>query len=313
VSRRQIVLDVDVGIDDALMMLYLASLPEVEIVAVGSTHGNCTAEQAAVNALRVLEAVGQDHIPVAEGALSPMPHPTTSPHVHGHDGLGDTGLPLPRGAVSGESAVDQLVRLSAERPGELDLLAVGCMTNLDLALSRDPESLRRFRSVTILGGISETPAPGTREFYDANVYHSPYAADRLFASGTPITVVPIDLSYRAVLEDRHLEALRTGTTPQAQFAWKILPFYCTFYEERLGRWSACMHDPIAGGLFVDESLIMAEVSHPMEVEPYLERWRAVGRADAAPDGRAPLRILTEADYTRFLDDFVAALLRPIVS
>lgn len=66
-----------------------------------------------------------------------------------------------------------------------------------------------------------------------------------------------------------------------------------------------------GGLFVDESLITAEVSRPMEVEPYLERWRSVGRLDGASDGRAPLRILTEADYTRFLDDFVAALVRPV--
>jgi purine nucleosidase len=307
VAKRQIVLDVDVGIDDALMMLSLAAEPEIEIVAVGSTHGNCDSAQAAINALRVLDVLGLDHVPVAVGADSPLAEPTTSPHVHGHDGLADVGLPLPRRSVSGETAVAQLLRLSSERPGELDLLAVGAMTNLALALEQDPESLRRFRSVWILGGISHRPGPDAPVYHDANVFHSPDAAERLFASGTPLTVVPIDLSYQAILDDEHLAAIREGTTPQARFAWQILPYYCDFYESRLGRWSASMHDPLAGTLFVDESLIEAEVERPMLVEPCPERFRAVGLETPLPD-RSPVRIITKADMPRFLDRFVATLL-----
>jgi purine nucleosidase len=308
VAKRNIVLDVDVGIDDALMMLYLAAQPDVEIVAVGSTHGNIDSQGAARNALRVLNVFGLDHVPVAVGAGSPIPNATYSHHVHGHDGLGDAGVEPSSRSVSGEPAVDQLVRLSRERPGELDLIAVGAMTNLALALEQDPESLGRFRTVTILGGISHRPGPDEPEYYDANVYHSPDAADRLFASGSPLTVVPIDLSYRAVLEDEHLDAIKSGTTPQAKFAWQILPFYCNFYQERLGRWSASMHDPIAAAVFLDESLVLEEVSRPMAVEPYLERYRAVGREDSVP-GRAPVRIITDADIPRFLDRFVEALNR----
>jgi purine nucleosidase len=310
VAKRNIVLDVDVGIDDALMMLYLAARPDAEIVAVGSTHGNIDVHGAARNALTVLDVVGLDHVPVAVGADSPIPNATYSHHVHGHDGLGDAGVVPSTRSVSGESAVDQLLRLSRERPGELDLIAVGAMTNLALALEQDPESLRRYRSVTILGGISLTPGPDDPEYYDANVYHSPDAADRLFASGTPLTVVPIDLSYRAELEDRHLEAIKTGTTPQARFAWRILPYYCDFYQARIGRWSASMHDPIAAGVFLDESLVLEEASRPMVVEPYLERFRAVGH-DMPVAGREPVRIVTEADITRFLGGFVDALVHPL--
>jgi purine nucleosidase len=310
-EKRQIVLDVDVGIDDALMMLYLAGHPSAEIVAVGSTHGNCSAAQAAQNALRVLEVCGLPAVPVALGAESPLPNPTFSPYVHGHDGLGDTGLPEPRGKISGENAVDQLLRLSRERPGELDLIAVGAMTNLALALERDPQSLRRFRSATVLCAHSQTPGADAPELYDANVFHSPEAADRLFASGTPLTVVPIDLSYRAVLEDRHLAAIREGRTPRARFAWRILPFYCTFYQTRLGRWTASMHDPLAAGLFLDSSIVTATVERPVEVEPYADRYRAVGRA-AEPGERSdrpPVRIVTAADIPRFLEGFVATLIR----
>ena len=308
-QKRQIVLDVDVGIDDALMMLYLAAEPGVEIVAVGSTHGNCASAQAATNALKVLEACGLGSVPGAVGAERPMPNPTTSPHVPGHDGLADVGIPAPRRIPTGESAVDQLLRLSSERPGELDLIAVGAMTNLALALDRDPASLRRFRSVTILGGQSAEPSAGAPELYDANVFHSPDAAERLLSSGTPLTVCPIDLSYTAVLEDRHLDAIKTGSTPKAEFAWKILPFYCNFYQARLGRWSASMHDPLAAALFLDETLIIESVDRPMAVEPYKDRFRAAGRDSLRVSGRSLVRIATKADIPRFLDSFVESLLR----
>src|SRR4051794_23052022 len=108
---HSIVLDVDVGIDDALMMLFLAGHPEAEIAAVGSTHGNCTAAQAAANALRVLDVCGLDRVPVALGAESPIPDARPSIHVHGRDGLGETWLPESPRQVSGEHAVDQLIRL----------------------------------------------------------------------------------------------------------------------------------------------------------------------------------------------------------
>jgi purine nucleosidase len=100
--KRQLLLDVDVGIDDAVMMLAIAAEPDAEIVAVGSCHGNCSAAQSAVNALRVLETVGLEHVPVALGAESPLPDPLNAPEVHGPDGLGDVGLPPPRGSVTGE-------------------------------------------------------------------------------------------------------------------------------------------------------------------------------------------------------------------
>src|SRR5215203_1507979 len=150
-ESRFVVLDVDVGIDDALMILYLLSEPDVEVVAIGATHGNCTAADSARNALRTLEAVGVTSVPVALGLESPFETPHSAPQVHGYDGLGDIGLPEPAGQVTGESAVDQLLRLGKERPGELDLIAVGSLSNLAAALQQDPESLKRYRSVTYLG------------------------------------------------------------------------------------------------------------------------------------------------------------------
>ncbi|MEZ4505416.1 MAG: nucleoside hydrolase [Thermomicrobiales bacterium] len=196
-ERRHLVLDVDVGIDDALMMLMFLGEPSVEIVAVGSTHGNCTAADAALNALRVLEACGVRDVPVALGLESPLAVPHKASHVHGNDGLADLGLPLPKGAVTGEAAPDQLVRLGNEQPGELDLIAVGALTNLAAALALDPDALKRFRSVTWLGGVSQR-ARVEDGYFDANALSDPGAATSVFSSDAPVTVVPIDLSYQAV-------------------------------------------------------------------------------------------------------------------
>jgi purine nucleosidase len=313
---HSLLLDVDVGIDDAVMMLYLAAEPGVEIVAIGSCHGNCSAALSADNALKVLEVVGLGDVPVALGAESPLADPMPAAEVHGHDGLADIGLPPARGAVSGEAAADQIIRLSRERPGELDLLAVGTMTNLALALEQDPDVLSRFRTVAILGGYSGAPEPDAVTV-DPNVYKSPDAADRLFASSAPLFVTPVDTSFaQSELEDDHIERLRTSETPHGQFAWQILPYYFDFYQRRLGRWSSCMHDPLAAAALLHPGLVRGTVSRPMYVEPVGEVHRGVGRdtGEAATLGlppRNPARIVTEVEKRRFLDRFVDALTTPL--
>ncbi len=314
-DKRRLLLDTDLGIDDALMLLHIAAEPSAEIVAIGSTHGNCSSEQAAVNTLKVLEAIGLGGIPVAAGAESPLSPPGHAAHVHGYDGLADVGLPEPKGRVSGEHAVDQLIRLSLEQPGELDLLAVGSMTNLGLAIRRDPGVLDRFRSVTVLAGLSRRPHDDFN-YQDANVFHSPDAADTLFGSGSPMTVVPIDLTYRATLSDDHLRRIKESGTPQGRLAWQILPFYCDFYRSVLGRWTASMHDPLTAGILLDPTLIKTAAGRPVYVEPVKNRHWAVGLSGEERKGlpaRAPVTIVTDADIARYLDRFVDALTLPLGS
>jgi purine nucleosidase len=213
--------------------------------------------------------------------------------------------------VTGEAAAQQIVRLGRERPGELELLAVGAMTNLALALDLDREALRRYRSVTILGGLSSEPGPEAPVYYDANVFHSPEAAERLLASGIPLLVTPIDLSFEAVLSDEHIARMQAAKTVQARLAMRILPFYFDFYRARLGRWSASMHDPLAAALAIDPTLRVRTVERPMFVEPCEIRHRAVGREERANEGRAPVTIVTETDMPRFLERLVRGLELPL--
>lgn len=315
--KRQMVLDVDVGIDDAVMMMAIAAEPDAEIVAIGSAHGNCSAATAAQNALKVLETIGLDHVPVALGAESPLDPPHSAPHVHGHDGLADVGLPAPQGSVTGESAVDQMIRLSLEHPGKLDLIAVATMTNLALALERDPDVLSRYRTVAILGAFARQPQPGDAIAFDANIAGSPDAAERLFAADAPLVVVPIDTTRYSVLTPEHIARLRESTTPQGKLAWQILPHYFNFYQDRLnGVWSARMHDPLVPAVLLDPSLVTSRERKPFYVEPWEDSWRAVGRSGdelAGRESRPAAEVITSVDQSRFLDRFVDALTQPLGS
>lgn len=311
-ATRHFLLDTDVGIDDALMLMYLAAEPDAEIVAIGSSHGNCSAAQAARNTLKVLDVLGLDDVPVAVGAESPLAEVISAPHVHGQDGLGDADIPPSKRAPSGESAVDQILRLGRERPDELDLVAVGTMTNLGLALQRDPLALTRFRTVAILGGYSRAPRPGDPATVDANVYGSPDAADRLFASETPLVVVPVDTTNSVVFDPDQIERMRAATTPQGRLAWRILPFYFDFYATRLGVWTSRMHDPVVPAVLLDPTYVESEAHRPLVVEPFEDRHRALGRDDLPPDStRRPARIVTKVAEKKLLDRLVDGLVLPL--
>src|SRR5262245_55001337 len=136
---RRVLVDTDIGIDDALALLYLAGRPDAEIVAVTSVFGNC-AEEDAVRNIGYVKRLLNLSVPVARGAAEPLSGtPRFTRHAHGDDGLGDRGFDRPMPPVVNETAAELLVRMADERPGELDLLALGPLTNLALALRTDPE------------------------------------------------------------------------------------------------------------------------------------------------------------------------------
>jgi purine nucleosidase len=313
---RRIVLDMDVGIDDALAILYLAAREDAEIVALGAVHGNCHAHDAAANALRVLETVGLGDVPVALGAPAPIGQPLLiASFVHGFDGLGDAGLPAPRGSVTGEHAADQIVRLGREHPGELDLLAVGPLTNLGLAIQRDPDVLSRYRSVVIMGGSGPYPPAGVLREVDANIDHDAVAAALVFAAPRrELVMVGVNVTTPAILDEDAVAALAAADTPAARLATAILPFYLGFYQHKWGRRICCLHDPLAAGVLVQPDYVTAWREGPVNVitDGYLSRaWlmeREDGGAPVQPvEPAPPTRVCAEVDSARFAHEFVERL------
>ena len=309
-SPRRIVLDTDVGIDDALMITSIAAAQDAEIVAIGSSHGNCSAAQAARNAIRVLDVLGLDDVPVAVGLESPLAVPISAPHVHGSDGLGDAGIPEPSRSPSDESAVDQLIRLSRAQPAELDLVVVGSLTNIAAAMERDQGVLGRFRSVWILGSYSRRPREPERPSEDFNTLSSPDAAARVYSSSAGLNIVPIDTTFRVIFSDEHLAQIRESSSPVARFVERILQCYLDFYQGRMGRRTIPVHDPTVAAMLLHPELIRATERRRMIVEPWLGSFRAVGldTGESWPDDdRAEMRLVTDVDSERLLHRLVKAI------
>src|SRR5688500_9822332 len=138
-ERVPLILDVDTGIDDALALLYACASPEADLVAVTCIGGNVPARQVATNTLAVLALAGRSDVPVYLGSEQPLRKElATSEETHGPRGLGYAELPAPSQRLADGHAADRIVELARRRPGELLLVSLGPLTNLALALEKEP-------------------------------------------------------------------------------------------------------------------------------------------------------------------------------
>ncbi|GAA1810890.1 nucleoside hydrolase [Actinomadura chokoriensis] len=313
-ARPTFLYDCDTGIDDAMTLLYLASLvraSEAELVGVGTVHGNIDPLTGALNTLRVLEAAGiTEGVPVAVGAARPMAQDVHyALDWHGTDGLGDTHLPDPAGRPVAEPAPAQIVRLARERPGELTLLATGPLTNLGAALLLDDELPSLVREVVVMGGAFDHPGNITTHA-EANIWHDPEAADLVFAADWPVVLVPLDATHPTAVHDDWLDRLAAHESEVARFAARILTFYEVAYTPTLKRRGAVIHDALAAMLAVDPGL--GEYAHrPVRVELRGELTRGTTVWDArslpAEDVRRPVKVAVGSDVRAFQERLLTAL------
>jgi len=312
----QLVVDTDTGIDDALALILLASRPEVELVAVTTTHGNCSTEQATANARRVLAVCGLRNVPVVGGLSAPLAGElSVAWFVHGHDGLGDCGEgpPPAPAATAGESAVEILLDLAGERPGELHLLALGPLTNLGAAVRIDPGVLDAFVSVTVMGGTGRRLAPGepdpTHGVGDPNTYHDAEAARLVASAPGRITLAGVDVTMGVAAGGDHLARIAAATTTHGRFANRIAAFYVDFYERTYGRRALTLHDPVAAAVAaaLDIGATFAEGRAVVEGPEGHERCVL----EPATEGQRVTRALIGCDAALMAEHLTAALEGPL--
>ncbi len=245
-------LDCDTGIDDALALAYLLASPSAHLVGIGSVSGNVSAAVGAVNTLNLLELAGRPEIPVAVGAHDPLAGSFDggAPHVHGANGIGGVELPASRTAVQQESAAQMLVRLAHAYPGELNVVAIGPLTNIALALRLEPRLPELVAGVTLMGGAVLVPGNIT-PVAEANIANDPEAAREVFAAPWNLTIVPLDVTMANVLEEEHRLELLASDKPVARALGEMLGYYYRFYEGIFGRACSAMHDPLAAAIALE--------------------------------------------------------------
>ena len=250
-AARVVHVDCDTGIDDAMALLYLLLDERIELTSISTTFGNIAADVAAGNCLRILDLVDAAPIPVAIGAQRTIRGdiPELAPHVHGPDGLGGSGLAASARELSSLSGAELIVQTVRERPGEVHLVATGPLTNLALALGIEPDLPALVAGVTIMGGAAD--APGNQSpAAEANILHDPEAAQAVLSADWACTLVPLDVTMREVLTERHRAALAASPEPAARFVAAITDFYFEFFNSVYGvRRSPC-HDALAAAIAV---------------------------------------------------------------
>src|SRR5262245_53313506 len=182
-KRMRILFDVDTGVDDALAILLGLGHPEVQVVGIGTVAGNVNVDLGTANSLKVLEVAGRTDVPVARGCERPLVEPyRDAAEVHGDDGLGNSGYPGASVQASGEHAVDQMIRVAHDNPGEVTLVAVGPLTNVAVALRREPRLPGLLRNVVVMGGAF-THAGNVNAAAEFNISVDPEAALAVFEGG----------------------------------------------------------------------------------------------------------------------------------
>lgn len=240
---RKIIIDTDPGQDDAVGILLALASPEVEVLALTAVAGNVPLDLTSRNARIVCEIAGRSDIPVHAGCDAPLSRPlVTAEHVHGKSGLDGIALFQPASALAPGHAVDAIIDILRREPeGSVTLVAMGPLTNLATAFRRAPDIVPRLREIVLMGGAyfevgNITPAA---EF---NIYVDPEAAQIVFAAGAPLTVLPLDVTHKALTSRDWIEQMRaSGPVGRAVAGWT--DFFERYDREKYGAEGAPLHDP----------------------------------------------------------------------
>ncbi|MEU2597041.1 nucleoside hydrolase [Streptomyces hirsutus] len=216
-----VIIDCDTGVDDALALLFAVRHPGIDLRAVTCVAGNTDVDGVVRNTLTVLETAGAPAVPVARGAERPLIEaPRSAAHVHGHDGMGDLGLPAPRRTPADVDAVTLLRREILASPRPVTLVPTAPLTNIALLLRTHPEVTRNIERIVFMGGAAG--AGNATPVAEFNVWHDPEAAAILLTAGVPITMYGLDVFNRVVVPAAEVRRLRASTEPGARLAGDLL-------------------------------------------------------------------------------------------
>jgi purine nucleosidase len=242
-SPTRIIIDTDPGIDDSLTFLLALASPEIQLEALTTTQGNVTVEKATRNALSVLELGHASHIPVAKGSEFPLVQPLrASAYVHGESGIGNSKLPEPKTKPVSKHAVDYLIERVLAEPGEISIFPIGPLTNLAMAIRKEPRFAKAVKELVIMGGaiLDHGNVTPLAEF---NIYVDPHAAHIVFHSGIPITLIPLDVTHKCLFLQKHVDRLMQMPSPISRFIRDALQVYLKFSFD-LGYAGSALHDPL---------------------------------------------------------------------
>ena len=306
-KTRQVIIDCDTGVDDAQATLLALRSPALHVLGITCVAGNTTLDKVVRNTRVVVEHAGTK-VPVYAGSAKPLLVPLQiAEYAHGSDGLGDVGFPDPKLKAQDEHAVDFLVRTFMESEEPVDLITLGPMTNAALALMREPRLEERIRSLVMMaGGICRGNSTAAAEF---NVWVDPEAADVVFRSKVPKTMIALDPIVRdATFTEKEVQQLEASDSPWCSMIARLM-------RKRLERWKGPTSPPdvAAMGVAIDPTIAESQM-YNVAVETKGEHTRGMTVVDrrrwrGRMVGQEPnVNVVERIDTARFRQLFLDTLL-----
>jgi inosine-uridine nucleoside N-ribohydrolase len=258
-ASRKVIFDTDPGSDDAMALMLALNSPELDVRAITVVPGNVTAQQGLENALRMVSLANRCDIPVAAGAQHPLFQKLiTAEFWHGKNGLANVDLPPSKCKVDSHYGPDLIIDMVHAAPHEITLVPVGPLTNIALAVLKDPSIVPLVKEVVLMGG--SISGGNVNAAAEANIYNDPEAAQIVFQAGWPLTMVGLDVGDKTLLSRKHLAQLGETHGPVNDFIHAVAA-YLIALSEQFGSGGTPMYDPLAVGVAIDATLVKAPAMH----------------------------------------------------
>ena len=301
---RRIVIDCDPGIDDAQAIMMAYRHPNTKIEAITSVAGNVGINHTTENVLKILDVLEAEPVPVYRGAGSGLVEQGhTASFVHGENGLGDVDIPESKRAIEDEPAALALIRLARENPGELELIAIGPLTNLALALRLDPLLPSRYKRLVIMGGAYF--AQGNTENLPAefNIYADPDAAAVVFENWDKLTMISWEATVAHGMPIGDFKSLFKNDSPRSEFLKKVSAKTIEFLTTVLNSNMSFSADPLAMAVLLEPDIVLEVEEKYVQVERFGKLTRGMtvvdwwGMSNKSPN----TEIILQVDPERFFN------------
>ena len=278
-SKKKIIIDCDPGHDDAVAIMLAAANNNIEILGITCVGGNTTLENTRINALKICTLIGKTDIPIYSGSDKPIKfNLITAEHVHGKTGLDIEGSEIEIAKnykIKDLHAVDFIIQTCLEQSEPIFLCPTGPLTNIALALKKNPSIKNKIKEIVFMGGVGMSLGNITPSA-EFNIYVDPHAANIVLQSGLPLVMMGLDVTHKVNVNNQIIKNIKKNNNKSSKFFADLMKFYSKFHRKLYEIEETPLHDPCVIAYLIDPSIFQGKfVNVQVEEESSLTRGKTV--------------------------------------
>ncbi len=265
---KKIILDCDPGHDDAVAIMLALASNEIELLGITCVAGNATLNNTVTNALKICSLINRTDINIYSGSSKPIKFDlVTAEHVHGKSGLDIEGSQISINQnynVQDKNAVDFIIDTCHSVEGKIYLCPTGPLTNIALAIKKDPTIKNKIKEIIFMGGVAMSLGNIT-PVAEFNIYVDPHAANIVLSSGIPTVMMGLDVTHKVNVNDQIIKNINNNNNKASKFFAELMKFYSKFHRQLYQIDESPLHDPCVIAYLIDDTIFSGKKVH-VEVE-----------------------------------------------